>query len=151
MRNKSEFFQYISEALHAINLVKPKQVFVCSESKKYRQVFVDHLDPSIEIVEPSVTPGAPAEFVDLFALSLCREIWMVSRLSTFSITASIIGNIPLKTFVNDEEVFHRYFANFDLQPMRGVERINTNPLSRLANSLANSVGWYLKKVLNSAP
>ena len=138
MKNKKELYRYMSEALFAINKKKPRQLFVCSESESIREIFINHLDPSIQIVEPSAPKSIPSEYIDFFALSLCREIWMVSRLSTFSISASILGNIPLKTFVDDPRVFKRYFALFDLQPILGVDLIKGITFRKLFNRLVRS-------------
>ena len=119
MKDETELRLFISETIAALNKIRPRFVFVCSESEQCRSVLLRHLEPGINIIEPNCDRKIPAEYVDLFALALCREIWMVSRFSSFSITAALLGNIPLFTFVDDQEVRSRYQAMFRYRDMIG--------------------------------
>jgi hypothetical protein len=103
MKNENELRSYLSEIIYEFNNRKPKFVFVCSESKKCKDVFVS------------------SEYADFFALTLCSEIWMASRFSSFSITASLVGNIPIFSFANDAEVRNTYMAKFLYLPITGKQ------------------------------
>jgi hypothetical protein len=130
MKDEKELQGYLSETIDVLNKNKPKYVYVCSESKRCRNVFLRYLNKDIEIVEPTYDKQIPPEYVDLFALTLCSEIWMVSRFSSFSITASLIGNIPLVTFIDDKEVRERYLAIFRYQLSHGREIVKESLLDR---------------------
>lgn len=119
MKDVGELQMYLSETIDALNKTKPRFVYVCSESEQYKRVFLRHLSPHIGVVEPTIDKWCPPEYVDLFSLSACQEIWMVSRLSSFSIIASLIGNVALVTFVDDPEVRRRYQASIRYQSLTG--------------------------------
>lgn len=121
MKNESELKSYLSEIIYELNNRKPKFVFVCSESKKCKDVFVSYLDKEINVIEPICSNKVSSEFADFFALTLCSEIWMASRFSSFSITASLVGNIPIFSFANDAEVRNTYMAKFLYRPITGKE------------------------------
>lgn len=113
MRDYKEFNAYISKTIERVNLLNPKYVYVCSENDQYRTIFINNLDKSIKIVNPVCETTIPEEYIDFFALSKCQSIHMCSKFSSFSITASLIGNIPLISYVYDERVFNRYKALFE--------------------------------------
>ena len=120
----------MSETIDALNKSKPEYVFVCSESKQCLDVFLRHLNKGIHVIEPIFDRHIPADYADLFALSLCSEIWMVSRFSTFSCVASLIGNIPLVTFIDDKEIRDKYLAQFKYQPSHGKRIVKERVLTR---------------------
>lgn len=112
MKNKGELFDYMSKTISLLNEKKPKYVFVCSDDKRYYNEFIKKLDSDISVVTPKSEDGIPPEYKDFFALSLCEEVFMCSKFSTFALTASLIGNIPLVSFYLDEEVAKRYKVLF---------------------------------------
>ena len=112
MKSYDELMSYILNTIKIVNKKRPKYVFVSSEDSNVRSIFVRKLDKAIRIVEPICDGGIQSEYVDFFSLTLCSELWMVSRFSSFSITASLIGNIPINTFVDDKDVAARYKADF---------------------------------------
>ncbi len=116
MKDYDEFNAYISKTIKLVKELKPKYVYICSENEAYRKIFVKHLDKCTSIVEPVCDADIPSEYRDFFALTLCERIYMCSKFSSFSITASLIGNIPLVSYVNDDLVVKRYQAlfNYDL-------------------------------------
>lgn len=113
MKDVDELKMYFVATLRALNELKPKQVFVCADSDNSKNVFLEHLNPAIDVIEARSAGGVSPEYVDFFALSNCSKIWMVSRFSSFSITASLIGNCPLVSFVNDPTTRQRYKALFE--------------------------------------
>ena len=112
MKDERELRIYISETIAAVNQIKPRFLYVCSESESCKTVLLRHLDAGINVIEPICDEKYPPAYLDFFALALCREIWMVSRFSSFSIAAALIGNAPLNTFVDDPDVGSRYQAIF---------------------------------------
>lgn len=123
MKDDNEFRLYLSETINTLNETKPRFVYVCSDSEQSKQVLLRHLVPDIRVVESTCDEHVPPEYADLFALSKCNKIWMVSRFSSFSITAALIGNVPLVTFVDDHEVRNRYKARFEYQELTGCKQI----------------------------
>jgi hypothetical protein len=99
MKDYQEFNLYISKTIVLINNLKPKYVYICSDNSQYKKIFKKHLNRKITLVDPICNQKLPAEYIDLFALSICNGIYMYSKFSSFSITASLIGNIPITSYV----------------------------------------------------
>ncbi|WP_029037669.1 O-fucosyltransferase family protein [Salinimicrobium xinjiangense] len=112
MKDKKEFFSFLSKALEVINNKSPKHIFVTSDDSNTREVFIENLNKQIIIINPVYDKDVSAEYVDFFALTLCEEIIMCSKFSSFAITASLIGNIPLISFSFDDSIEKRYKALF---------------------------------------
>jgi hypothetical protein len=112
MKDEREFALFLSKTIDLLNRTKPKFVFICSDNEIYKNILREILNPEIVLVEPICEAGIPGEYRDFFALSLCREIYMCTKFSSFSITASLIGNIPLISYVYDKDVAERYKAVF---------------------------------------
>ncbi|MDR0509886.1 MAG: hypothetical protein LBH06_02180 [Rikenellaceae bacterium] len=116
MKDATEFNRFLSKTIELLNTNKPPYVFICADDEKVKSEFTKYLDQTITIVEPVCEEGVPAEYKDFFALTLCSEIYMCSKFSTYSIVASLIGNIPLVTFYYDKAVSERYKALFRYEP-----------------------------------
>lgn len=112
MRDKNEFNSYLHKTAELLNTRTPPFIFICADQEEYRNDILRYLKKSIKVIEPICNPEIPQEYQDFFALTLCKEVYMCSRFSSFSITASLVGNIPLITFVCDEDVANRYKALF---------------------------------------
>ena len=114
MRDEEELKLYLSSTIALINALSPRAVFVCSESPECRAALVKRLHPGIEVVAPQVSPDVPGEYADFFALSLCDEIFMSSKFSSYALVAAMIGNARLHTFVDDAGVRDRYKLDYVL-------------------------------------
>lgn len=112
MKNYKELAQYIICTIKKVNEKLPKYVFIASENDTLKNIVKNELHNSIIITEPICDEGIPSEYKDFFALTLCDEIWMCSRFSSFSILASLVGGIPINTFFCDKSTRKRYKANF---------------------------------------
>jgi len=112
MRDQNEFFIYLSKTISLANQKRPEYIYICSDNENYRDIFIENLDESITVIQPICDKSLPTEYRDFFALTLCEEIYMCSKFSSFALTASLIGNIPLISFVLDEDVKARYKALF---------------------------------------
>jgi hypothetical protein len=123
MKDENELRMYLSETVNALNRMRPRFVYVCSDSEQTKGVLIRHLASDISVIEPTYDKLAPSEYADLFALSKCNSIWMVSRFSSFSIIAALIGNVPLVSFVNDQDVRNRYKARFEYRELTGDGQI----------------------------
>ncbi|SCX92361.1 hypothetical protein SAMN05192588_0282 [Nonlabens sp. Hel1_33_55] len=112
MKDYEEFNLYIAKTINLINTLKPKHIFICSDQSSYKRVLRKKLNKSIKIIDPICSKEVPGEYVDFFALSLCQSIYMSSKYSTFAITASMIGNIPLISYTRNETIAVRHKALF---------------------------------------
>src|SRR6056297_11970 len=154
MKNKKEFLDYLSKVVSLVNIEKPEYVCVCSDDKRYRNIFIENLDKSIQVITPICDKQVPNEYRDFFALTLCKEIYMCSKFSTFSIMASIIGNSPIVALVMDAEVAERYKAQFRYETdLTNLEHLSYNENLSLSNLLNNRYYGYrlltmCKNVLN---
>lgn len=77
-----------------------QRFFICSEDKTHRSEFVSFLSSSereFVIIEQSYDEISP-DVQDFFFLSRCKEIIQCIKYSTFSMTAAIIGQVPLINF-----------------------------------------------------
>jgi len=152
MKNESELQMYLSETIDVLNRTKPRFVYVCSESEQCKRVFLRHLDPDISVVDPTLDKLSSPEYADLFSLSICKEIWMVSRFSSFSIIAALIGNVELVTFVNDPEVRHRYQSRFRYQRLTGSNwlkdsvRDQKTRVARFYDWLVLRIEWLVLRI-----
>ncbi len=89
-------------------------LFVCSDDPVYKAALIDHLrSKGGDVVtvatdlDPHKVPGNPA-LVDFFALSRCTRIVQMTKYSTFSLAAALVGDVPLVNFYRDESgVGHR--------------------------------------------
>ncbi len=145
MKDEKELQGYLSETIDVINKSEPKYVYVCSESERCRNILLRYLNKDIVIVKPTCDKKIPLEYVDFFALTLCSEIWMVSRFSSFSITASLIGNIPLITFIDDKGVRERYLALFKYQGSHGRKVVKERLLDRsILRQIKSSIVYFCK-------
>lgn len=79
-------------------------LFVCSDDKQYLHAFVEDLRArgadvalSAPVAKYAGPPGYEA-LVDFFALSRCQKILQMTKYSTFSMAAAMIGNVPLANF-----------------------------------------------------
>jgi len=120
MNSEKEFENLINRTILYINKHLPSHLFICSDDEKYKEKILNRINQKIHIVEPIVQKDIPSEYIDFFALSLCSEVVMCSKFSTFAITASMIGNIKLTTFYKDTEVKERYKAlfNYELKSLK---------------------------------
>lgn len=150
MKDESELKNYLSEVITRINHSSAKHVFLCSESDRCKEVFSKYLNKDIELLEPIATPNIPSEYIDLFSLSLCKEIWMASKFSTFSILASMIGNITIKSFnyIEDKDSHSRYAALFEYLTLTNINIINEKIidnllLSRVKNFISKRVTFLI--------
>jgi hypothetical protein len=113
MKDEKEFNLFLSKTIEIINSINPDYLFICADEITIKNKFIEYLNSEIKIIHPVCSDSVPQEYIDLFALSLCSKIYMVSKFSTFSIIASLINNIPIVSYTYDEEIKMRYKANFE--------------------------------------
>jgi hypothetical protein len=84
-----------------------RPLFVCSDDPGYLAALTGHLRSKGAAVvaappaqAPSSMPGSRA-LVDFFALSRCRTIVQMTKYSTFSLAAALIGGAPLVNFYGE--------------------------------------------------
>lgn len=123
MEDHTQFSYLLSKTLKMINESRPTHLFICADDTNYKNQLMINVDQQIKIVEPVCAKKINREYRDFFALTLCKEICMCSKFSSFSICASLIGNIPLVSFFQSEEFENRYKAifSYDLEELRAEE------------------------------
>jgi len=95
-----------------INLEKPRYLFICSDSEKYKNKMISKLDKDITVVDPLISKSGLQVYDDFYALSQANKIYMCSKFSSFAITASILNNIPVVSYFNkNESNLIRYHAD----------------------------------------
>jgi len=102
--NEEQFNNIFIKIINKINESNYKYIFVCSEYEYYKNEFIKRLNKNIKVVVPTVNNiDIKNDSVDLFSLSLCNKIYLCSKFSSYSIIASIIGNIDL--ICNYDEIY----------------------------------------------
>lgn len=86
-----------------------KKVFVCGDDKAAVERFKQNVNSDIEVL--TLHSSSMPEFFDYFCLSSCKEIVMASRISSYAITASVIGNCELHTFF-DPDVYPTHIGRY---------------------------------------
>ena len=87
----------VNDLILFLNNLKPNYLFICSDDINSKNYVLSKLDMNIKVIEPECDlQPMNYEFRDFFALTLCSEIYMCSKTSTFAICASLIGNINIK-------------------------------------------------------
>jgi len=94
----------IHETINILNNLEIKYVFICSDDENLKKYFKSKLNKNIIICNPICDDGVPDEYRDFFALSLCKELYLCSKFSSFSVTASLIGNININVFLPRTEM-----------------------------------------------
>lgn len=129
---------------------KELSFFVCSEDYHHKQEFQTFIKQTCDeyklkcfIVEPSIPTRVHGEYiniaavVDMFSLSKCKCILQGIKYSTFSMIASIIGNIQLHNFAlqDNRSLIHIWkpclsFVShaYDLDAMISVGNMYPGPL-----------------------
>ncbi len=80
-------------------------LFVCSDDLDYRGALVERIRSrggDVAVASAEAAPGAELPgydaLVDFFALSRCARILQLTKFSTFSIAAALVGDAPLVNF-----------------------------------------------------
>jgi hypothetical protein len=99
-------------AVSGLNLMRPRAVFIADDgsaiARELSSALRASLPPSTRVVAPLVS-GGKQPFTDFFALARCREVWMVSRFSSFAIMAAEVGGAPLRSMLPpDATALHRF-------------------------------------------
>lgn len=110
-----EFFQKcFNHTIQLINELNPPYLFVASDDHSKKVNFISKLNNNITIVNPISDSKHPV-YDDFFGLSLCEKIYMCSKFSSFAICASLIGDIPIVSYIDENETnLWRYYAKVEL-------------------------------------
>ena len=123
-----EFNAVVRFVTEAIVSKRPQHVFIASDDANEKAALATTLKAAnISVVEPSVESLAgstiPPLFSDFFGLSLCSEVWMASKFSSYAIMSARANgrDAPLYTYYDPEEtILHRYQVP-DVRLMRNWE------------------------------
>jgi len=91
------------KTIDLVNKESPSNLFVCSDDMEYKNRFISSLNKSINVIQIEHTDPALVVYQDFLALAGSTHIYMCSKYSSFSATASLINDIPLYTFFKPEE------------------------------------------------
>lgn len=86
-----------------------KKIFVCGDDKIAVERFKQNVNSDIEVL--TLYTSSHPEFFDYFCLANCEQIVMASRISSYAITASVIGNCDLHTFF-DPDVYPTHIGRY---------------------------------------
>jgi hypothetical protein len=137
MNSQDEFNQYLFSSIELVNSLRPKFLYVCSDSPENKELIVRKIDNSITLVNPEFTTHISPEYIDFFALSLCSEVIMASKFSSFTFMASLIGNSKLHLFNYDEEVLIRYPVEAIYHPLK------TSNFMRVKSAIKNIAKMFV--------
>lgn len=90
---------FVNETANILNNSNTKHIFICSDNEKIITYLKSKLNKDIIVCNPICDNGVPEEYKDFFALSLCKELILSSTFSSYSICASLIGNININIFL----------------------------------------------------
>ena len=109
MRSRDEMFQIINRALDYIKGAAVKNILLCADEDELRQYAQNILQAmGKRIVLPDVEGNANKDFIDFFSLSHCKQIVIGTKFSSFSLTAALVGDIPVKHFGISKSLIERY-------------------------------------------
>tara|TARA_B110000014_G_scaffold204817_1_gene155142 strand:- start:1021 stop:1749 length:729 start_codon:yes stop_codon:yes gene_type:complete len=86
----------LNKCIMYLNKLKPQYIFVCSDNNGAINFLKNKINKDINIIEP-FSDINNSEYTDFFALTLCSEIIMCSKFSSYAITASLISNCNIIT------------------------------------------------------
>lgn len=158
---QSEHMKIMNAVLSDIQQVvlreKNPVFFLCSDDAKWKQ----HIQGIIENFAPGKSTFLDAmsndtrqgaqDFLDLFTLSRCKKIFMTVKYSTFSIMASLIGNVPIQTYAHVADAYEHCFIHFWLPVLRSAmtehKMLQYSPPKRISYITSTSKG-YIDFTLN---
>lgn len=109
MRSRDELFEIINKALDYIKGVDVDNILICADEADLREYALNSLQAmGKRVVLPDVDDVASKDFIDFFSLSHCNQIVIATKFSSFSLTAALVGDIPVKHFGTPENLIRRY-------------------------------------------
>lgn len=88
----------ILESMVKICLNRGGNIFVSSDDELVKNNFINRISQVCNVVLPIYEDIVSVDYLDLRALSICSEIYMVSKFSSYPIIASLIGDTTMYTF-----------------------------------------------------
>jgi len=135
------FRKIFNFTINQINLERPESLFICSDNEDYRNKMISRLDKDIKVIDPLNTKHPLQVYNDFYALSNANKIYMCSKFSSFAITASMLNDIPIISFFEeDESNLMRYHANVNVRKLP-----KGNPALNLIDMVVTSAGKFISK------
>jgi hypothetical protein len=111
------FNKCLEHTIQLLNKYKYPNIYVCSDDIKTVNYLFSKLNYEYNVQVPLVNSNSK-EFNDFFSLTKCSKIIMCSLFSSYAITASMIGNVPLVSyFTDDKSSLNRYKAIVEYELM----------------------------------
>ena len=124
------FNKLFIKIINIVNENNYEYIFICSENNYYKEELKKNLNKNIKIIEPIIENiDKNNDIIDLFSLSLCSKIYLCSKFSSYSIIASLIGNIPITCNYDElyeNEIKDRYKALIEYLPNIYPGKIRTD-------------------------
>lgn len=93
----------LNKCIIYLNKLNPQYIFICSDNNNVIDFVKNNINKDINIIEP-FSDIDNHEYTDFFALTLCSEIIMCSKFSSFAITASLISNCNIITMEKQNDM-----------------------------------------------
>jgi len=108
----SLFNRIFNFTVEEINKERPEYLFICSDNEKLKRKMASRLHRGIKVIDPLITKSEFKVYDDFYGLSRADKIYMCSKFSSYAITSSILSNIPVISFFDENESnLKRYYAN----------------------------------------
>lgn len=144
------FNKIFLKIVNIINENNYEYIFVCSENNYYKEELKKNINKNIKIIEPIIENiDENNDIIDLFSLSLCSKIYLCSKFSSYSIIASIIGNIPIicnYDEIYENEIENRYKALIEYLP-NNKQNIDKN-ITIYSTCQGEGIKYYLRYYFN---
>jgi len=109
MNSIKEYNDYFNYAVNKVLELNPKNCFICGDSDNEILKFYDRISNKINIVQPVCDSTVDDQWKDFFFISKCDGVVLATKFSSFSISAAMIGGIPIwARYINNEYIQERY-------------------------------------------
>ncbi len=89
-------------------------IFIASDNDMFKQLLIKNLNNNYKIIDPFSNIIDDPIYKDYFSLVYSKKIIMVPKFSSFSATASLLGNnILLSHYHENETSLYRYRCNIE--------------------------------------
>ena len=91
----------VNDLILYLNKNIPEYIFLCSDDINIINYIKNKINKKINIIKPitDIDYKKNSVYCDFFGLTLCKELYMCSKFSSFLISASLIGNIKINTIL----------------------------------------------------
>tara|TARA_B100000780_G_C21107189_1_gene447183 strand:- start:1433 stop:2134 length:702 start_codon:yes stop_codon:yes gene_type:complete len=109
------FMDKLKKTLNYLNnMSEEMNIFIASDNDMFKQLLIKNLNNNYKIIDPFSNIIDDPIYKDFFSLVYSKKIIMVPKFSSFSATASLLGNnILLSHYHENETSLYRYRCNIE--------------------------------------